>query len=366
MSTTTDAAPKDQVTPEWVMNTHQQQQKLNAELSNSVHAMQEQIKQLIALQTRQLSSQIATTVTPTTSVPSQPEETPNRHRLSKVKSYNGEDKTLYPQFRTKLEAKLRTDGRVIGSSTDQVFYAFGCLEGLAAARIHPWIQISKDNSSFTPTEFFAQLDLAFGDPRSVEKAVKKLASEKQGRKDFRTFLNLFDQTLLEANGFGWDENVKKGYLRNALSPDLLEKLVSVAEEPTYDLYCDQLRGIADRLEELQKVKEGKRYPHSTPARQQNTGYSAAMDWEPSPQSNRVRGDFVTKEVQTERRQSNLCIKCGKSGHYAKDCRTGWKLNDTNPASQKSKRTNKVAIEEKSVKHMSELDLDSDSDESGKE
>ena len=107
------------------------------------------------------------------------------------------------------------------------------------------MEFYKGTMTFTVDEFFNQMDTAFGDPRKIDKAVGQLSRIRQGSDSFRVFLSEFDRVLLEARGWGWDDIVKKGLLRKALSRKLLDQMILVEESVSYDGYCTQLRGVSD-------------------------------------------------------------------------------------------------------------------------
>jgi hypothetical protein len=48
---------------------------------------------------------------------------------------------------------------------------------------------------------FKQMEAAFGDSEIKWRAQQKLGTMRQGNKDFRDFINEFDQTLLEASSY---------------------------------------------------------------------------------------------------------------------------------------------------------------------
>jgi len=169
-----------------------------------------------------------------------PFESKPRHILPLKQKYNDTERSLFPQFRAKLEAKLQVDGRAIGGTFEQVWFGFSSLDGSAASRILPWMEFYKGTTTFTVDEFFNQMDTAFGDPRKIDKAVGQLSRIRQGSDSFRVFLSEFDRVLLEARGWGWDDIVKKGLLRKALSRKLLDQMISVEESVSYDGYCTQL------------------------------------------------------------------------------------------------------------------------------
>jgi hypothetical protein len=68
----------------------------------------------------------------------QPVESRRPHpKLPDPEPYDGTKRSLYPQFRSKLRAKLQVDALLIGNDYDQMWYAFSRLSGEAAAQILP-------------------------------------------------------------------------------------------------------------------------------------------------------------------------------------------------------------------------------------
>jgi hypothetical protein len=176
-----------------------------------------------------------------------------RPRLPDPEKFNGEDLSLYPQFEGKLHAKLEIDRPSIGEAKEQLWYGFSRLEGKAAARIYPWIATYSKTNKFTLEEFYVQLRTAFQDPALQDKALIRLNTLRQGNRSFNELLTEFDRLLLEAGGHGWDHNVKKGYIKSAINNTLRDRMITVEEKPTYEEYCMQIKGIADRLSEFKRV-----------------------------------------------------------------------------------------------------------------
>jgi hypothetical protein len=260
-----------------------------------------------------------------------------RHSLSPPEQFTNKDNSQYPQFRSLLEAKLRIDAKAIGSEEERVWYGFGCLSGDAARRIHPWMQYAQGTPEFSVKGLLDQMDQAFADPQKQAKALEKINRIRQGNQDFRTFLQDFEQTLLEAQGWGWADEVKKGYLKAGLNRELCDRLVTQMEPDRYSEFTAQLRMISDKLQQIKawdnrrnRGRGGNSYvPQVTT---QSTG--DPMDWEstqattvaatghtlsgPSRQGQR-RAKWVSHEEIGLRITNGSCIRCGNDSHMIRDC-----------------------------------------------
>jgi hypothetical protein len=292
---------------------------------DSLTAQMKQLEQ--KLQDRIDDHHIANDTPATTAYSAQPaaEHAHGRQKMKMKLEYDHSNPALFPAFDSQLEAKLRIDGPVIGTEVEQVWFGFGCLKGIASARIHPWVKaFQNDVTRFTKVNFFNQMRRAFADPEAQNKALQKLGYMKQGHKDFREFISEFDQTLLEAGAFGESESTKKSWLRNAISLDLAKAIVAAPEPETYEELCQQLHRVSHQLTSLSK-----RTPTRLTTRQPQTiSYTAAppdnathkpdaMDWEPS--LNKRRAKWVSKGEIDKRMQENRCRRCGASGHFVNRC-----------------------------------------------
>jgi hypothetical protein len=328
---------------EWLIQSQQAQQNTNAQLLGAILALQESIN-------KQQSS-VPSIVTPPleTSIPEKISSRP-KHVLPKPE-YDHEDPSLFSQFKGLLYTKVYgVDAQACGSvESERVWYAFACLKGKAASRIYPWIEFcQKTSQPLLLRTFFTQLDSAFSDPQKIQKAIGRLNSFKQANRSFRDFHYEFEQALLEANGWNWDDVVKKGYLRQGLSYELKSAVVAQIEPVTYLEFVGQLRTVADNLEALKQSTWKPRLEKDVQRKQGNDFYTnqytnlvgnSPMDWEPSPQFNSTRV-FISKEIQQKRRERNACIKCGKTGHYARECQTGWKPEEPRQQTKKAAKIEK--------------------------
>lgn len=262
-----------------------------------------------------------------------------RHSQRDPETFSNKDNSQYPQFRSFLEAKLRIDAKAIGSEEERVWYGFGCLSEDAAKRIHPWIQYAKDTNQFTVQGLLEQMDQAFADPQKRAKALNKINRIRQGNRDFRTFLQEFEQTLLEAQGWGWADDVKKGYLKSGLNRELRDRLVTQIEPQQYTDYTALLRMISDNLQEIKewdarknRMQKANGYYSSDSTATQPIG--EAMDWEPAQpthvastgrafqgqvKQDQKRANWVSRDEIGRRMAEGNCIRCGGAGHMIRDC-----------------------------------------------
>jgi hypothetical protein len=252
--------------------------------------------------------------------------------------YDNSDRSLYPAFRVKLGYRLQVDGEEIGDEKRRVWFCFNSLDEEAAKRILPWIVANAEfPAEFKVEKLLKHMDKAFGDPRAASRAMDKLHGLAMKGKNFREFVSIFDKLVLEAGGTSWNDVVKKGLLRGALSFELKDRLVSISEAETYELFVDQIREISDRLEE---VKGQKKLIHT-----HNYGASLAlrgaapvvesmgdpMDWEATVAAAKIaaakgaakgpkqRAKWVDKETYLVRKTTGVCFRCGGSGHRVAGC-----------------------------------------------
>jgi hypothetical protein len=334
--------PAPEINSEWIYETYRQQQQTNAAILEAFRELRSQSHTPLSAQGRTEPEIVVPEVLVSTSRP--------KHSLPQPE-YTHEDPSLYPQFRGLLAQKLRVDALACGDSEyDRVWYGFACLKGVASSRIFPWIDYAqKVGASLTIQGFLEQLDTAFSDPQKTQKAITKINQIRQGRRNFREFLHEFEQTLLEAGGWGWDDVIRKGYLKASINYKLKTLLVSQAEPPTYTAYVDLLRLTSDNLEAIERSSWRSRSP---------SAQTQPMDWQPT---NAARtGIYISKEVQDKRRKAGKCIKCGDTGHYARGCQKGWSL----PQDRSPKKGN-MAEEAKTNAKVANATKETDS-ESGKE
>lgn len=265
-----------------------------------------------------------------------------RPKIGDIELYNNTDRSLYPQFISKLRAKLNIDKDAIGNAYDRTWYIFSRLTGSAAAQVLPWMDhYAGDMNTVTEQtlrSLLDHLDFTFKDRNLRERAVRALGNLKQANKPFSTLFNEFNRLLMEAGGHDWDSEVKRSYLDNALNHELNDRLVTVEKKENFSEYVVQLQLIADRMEKNANQPRGLRHndtnhrvnrpnppnPNTNPVISMSpvaVPQSDQMDWAPTISRHRSRqtAKWVSNEEINARKEQKLCIRCGGSGHFISKC-----------------------------------------------
>jgi len=301
----------------------------HVDLARTIELMQARINQLESAQEHRSP--------PPPAAPPSPQVKRPRPTQGDPEPYDHTKPELFPQFESKLQSKLIIDAAAIGGPYEQLWYAFGRLKDYAAARIHPWMEIyGKDRhgvSEGTLDMFFEEMRFAFKDPQLQQKALARLNTLRQGKRDFREFLGEFEQLLLEAGGHGWDNNVKRGFLDAAINQDMRKALISVERKTELTAYCRQLQEVAIRIEEFNRIENTRvsrrarpaipptRPPAFTPQKAMSPGPDP-MDWASAGadiNAVKPRAKLVPAGEVEARRREGRCLRCGASGHFISRC-----------------------------------------------
>jgi hypothetical protein len=232
-----------------------------------------------------------------------------------------------------LRTKFAIDEACFHTDALKVFYTYSRLRGRAAQRILPWLS-AQDANGVKFNDLIAVMDKAFGDPDKQRKALVRVNTMKQGRKELDEFLNDFDEALLEAGGMNWSHDQKKAVLDTAVSWRLIQGMVGIPQEASYEGYCDQLRRVNHDLQRIARLSKGSAYV--TSHRPMRRSSPDKMDWESTStqiaalkkEVNALRTKYSdgqrearwASDAEMEKRRKNgSCLRCGGSGHFIRDC-----------------------------------------------
>lgn len=340
------------ISPEWVLQQHKAQQEVNAQNAAANARMMAMLEALVAKQQpAALTTQQGATTTPTTSAPvaTAPSIHTPKQRMGKIHPYTDEDKSLYPQYKGLLEAKLDIDAFALGADDkERAWWAFGTLQGDAAKRIYPWVSLATKTDTLTTVALLEQMDQAFSDPEEQTKALRSLNRMKQGKDDLRLYIGRFEQALLKAGGWTWEENVKKSMFFRGVNRTIKDRMVGKDEPATYSKLVAMVRKISDDLQAL-NIDNGVWRPfnsksHDSGSTSKPQASSESMDWEPTPRAaankpprkgdKRTPAKWASKDVLEQRRADGVCLRCGGDDHFIDKCGYG-------PAKRPSRSTSSV-------------------------
>ncbi len=124
-----------------------------------------------------------------------------KDRLPNVPEYEGK-RSEFRAWRDQVNAKINVD-LARENQAIQAWYIHSRLRGRALQQITPWVNTAIQQNALTPDGLLYQLQIAYDDPESAERAARKLNTLRQGTKSFNSFLAEFERTLLDAGGIDW-------------------------------------------------------------------------------------------------------------------------------------------------------------------
>lgn len=232
-------------------------------------------------------------------------------------------------FKFKLQQKLLMNEDWFPLERSKVGYAFSRLVDKAMTQLLP--RVSKtDNPAaiLNMDQFYAALELSFGDPDRKNTAQKKIANLKQANRLFSEYLADFQRWIGDT---GYDETNQRFYFQNGLSRELQGYLVPVdTESLTFDQLIAKCQLLDTRYRLIRPTSTSTRVTTTTTAtaiagnspaiHTSNTDSNTAMDLSAvtSRPRARPRGPLTAEERQ-HRIEKSLCLYCGEPGHLARDC-----------------------------------------------
>ena len=237
--------------------------------------------------------------------------TPSRPKpsLPEPPMFDG-DREAYEGWRTLLQNKLESDGEAIGSLVNQFRYVAARLEGSGLTLALTYIQQHRNSPRASGFALLEYLDSVFGDRYKKQRAIDELRTLRQRPQEpFAAFLPRFERVLADAGGMDWPDDVKRSYLDGSLTFELRRLKITMPMLEEYSAYVNELLRISElhRLLMQYVPKE----PQDQPDREQTR---------PSlTNTQRKHAFWVDQEIVDERRRAGHCLRCGRPGHFIRNC-----------------------------------------------
>lgn len=262
----------------------------------------------------------------------QNEERP-RPKLPKLAKFSGK-RSEWKAWEMDAYSKLAIDGGAIGTARDQFAYIYASLETDAKNMVTAYYSANRQVATASGEVFIEYLATVFGNPNQKEEAANRLRSLRQrSLQPFSSFLPVFESTLAEAGGLSWPDDVKINQLKSSLNDQFRNYMISIINLPAdYHGYVNSLRQVdtniqaAGGLNAVQRKSTSekpaehlKTSPVTSPNLQEVKDQSHdKMEWQPTT-SARSRAKWVSGEELQRRRSARLCVRCGASGHFIRQC-----------------------------------------------
>ena len=214
--------------------------------------------------------------------------------------------------------------RYTGANADnaKIAYATSFLAGFAKEWFQPHVNETTGAISFpTWTVFVAALHAAFDDPDAYQTAYTKISTLRQKR-DCSSYHAAF---VPLATILGIDERTKISFFKKGLNGELKKALSYQITFPnTFDEFVpacikidNQIRTNREARDCIPRTQGGQFAPAPTTSTSTGT-HSGPMDLYGAQYRSQKRGP-VTDQEKKRRRDNNLCLYCGSSGHWASQC-----------------------------------------------
>jgi hypothetical protein len=170
--------------------------------------------------------------------------------LPELKIFEGERRN-YRAWKLEAQAKLRTDGPLMGAPADCFSYIFSRLAQKVQTIVATYFGAGGSDGSYDPDDFFTYLDSIYIDQNASARAIDLLRTMRQGdRESFSTFLPRFERELADSGLGAAGDAVAISYLEGALNKRMREALVTVDRIDNYRLFAQKLYIISSRFDSL--------------------------------------------------------------------------------------------------------------------
>ncbi|CAE6470193.1 unnamed protein product, partial [Rhizoctonia solani] len=225
-----------------------------------------------------------------------------------------------------------------GVNEDIIMFLLINMEGAAAARALPHITlVGKRNAIIrTPEDFAWEFKKTFDNPDATTAAEQKITELAQTTT--AAYMANFWTLQLEID---WNENALQAQYQQGLNWQVRTQLAMMTPQPWT---LEDLMEAAICIDNVRHKLEASRPPwDSKPSTQKTTAQLKGTS--SGTQVKEGNPTYVSTKEQEKRHAANQCIKCGRKGHRAAVCCTGWlgpgMVKDWEDK-KKAKETTKVA------------------------
>lgn len=206
-------------------------------------------------------------------------------------------------------SKLEYDGHLVGNDRARLAYLFMRMEPDAQLKVRAYYNAVHIQEAYTLNLFIEYLDSVYIDPNETGRALDRLHHMKQGeREPFASFFPKFERTLAEAQMSFESDRTRISFLEGTLNRDIRRAMIGKIRS-TYVQFAAELQLVGSQLDRLyqtgKRVDNERSIPKDRPRKQE--------------QGNKQPAKWVSPEELIWRKETNVCLRCGKDGHRIRDC-----------------------------------------------
>jgi hypothetical protein len=229
---------------------------------------------------------------------------------------------------TQLQLVFNSDPQALRKDRAKISYAGSYLRGAAKRWFKPHVDEENGRIAFDSWKDFSQkFRSAFQDPDALAIAKRKIQELRQGSDPCAAYHAQFVSYMAI---LGWDEKSKIATFKRGLRSEVKDLLVGRDILTDFEEFVSLCIKLDNSWRERQQDKMGSNLVRVQTTSHSNFGNSGNSATSPTPTSvgthpgpmdiSAGRRGPLSKRERDHRIANNLCMYCGKSGHFASTCR----------------------------------------------
>ncbi|CCO35398.1 Retrotransposon-derived protein PEG10 AltName: Full=Embryonal carcinoma differentiation regulated protein [Rhizoctonia solani AG-1 IB] len=260
-------------------------------------------------------------------------------KVKAPKPYKGGIGADAKQWLARIMGWLTISGSQFASNQDVIMFLLINMEGSAAAWALPHIALIGEKRVVIKTldDFQREFRKAFDNPDATAAAERKITKLVQTT-TAAAYTAEFRTLQLEID---WNKNAFRAQYQQGLNWQVRTQMAMMTPQPSS---LKEFMEAAVRIDNVRRKLEASRPPRDN--KPGNPSKSSSAPNKGTSTSSAIKPGnphYISKEEIEKRHANNQCIKCGREGHRAAVCRTGWKApGEIKPREDKGKEMAKIA------------------------